>query len=211
MKLVAALFLASALAVPGGRPVQGVDRRDAGLASFDDVWQTVADTFYDPTFGGLDWPAVRRELRPKAEAAASPDELRAVIREMLARLKRSHFELLSASEADEAAPVGDATVPVAVRVTADGVVIISVANGLPADRPVSRPATCCAGSTARPRWAGGRKARTRRRAAVRSRSGGASIARSTVRRGPRRCSRSRRRTARRARSASHASRSLAAS
>ena len=26
---------------------------------FDEVWQTVNDAYYDPTFGGLNWNAVR--------------------------------------------------------------------------------------------------------------------------------------------------------
>ena len=39
-------------------------RREA-LQSFDEVWQTVADTFYDPTMGGLDWKAVRADLHQR--------------------------------------------------------------------------------------------------------------------------------------------------
>jgi len=75
--------------------------RAVAIRSFDEVWQTVADTFYDPSFGGLDWPAVRRELRPRAEAAATAGDVRDVIREMLARLGRSHFVLLSETDAAE--------------------------------------------------------------------------------------------------------------
>lgn len=89
--------------------------RDAGLASFDAVWARIAQTYPDPTFGGLDWEAVGRELRPRAESAASPDEQRAALRDMLARLGRSHFALLTAN-ADEG-PRGPATVPFDVRVT----------------------------------------------------------------------------------------------
>jgi C-terminal processing protease CtpA/Prc len=73
--------------------------RDAGLASFDDVWQTVADTFYDPTFGGVDWAGARTEFRGQAEAAGSADEIRRIIGAMLARLQRSHLRLLTATEA----------------------------------------------------------------------------------------------------------------
>jgi carboxyl-terminal processing protease len=65
------------------------------LESFDAAWRIVRNTYYDTTFNGHDWEAVRRELRPKAEAAASPDELRGVIRQMLARLGDSHMMLLS--------------------------------------------------------------------------------------------------------------------
>ena len=41
-------------------PVAGAGARS--LASFDDVWQTINDTFYDPTFGGVDWAAVRARI-----------------------------------------------------------------------------------------------------------------------------------------------------
>ena len=100
--------------------------RAAALTSFDDAWQTIHDSFYDPGFGGLDWAAARAELRPRVEAATSLEEARAVIRELLARLKRSHFTLLSASAAD--ALPGPAAVPIDVRVVADEVVITRVAD-----------------------------------------------------------------------------------
>jgi len=100
--------------------------RTSAIASFDDVWQTINDTFYDPTFGGLDWAAVKKELRPRVEAAASADEARGVIRDMLARLNRSHFALLSYSVAD--ALPGPAAVPADVRVAAEGVLITRVTD-----------------------------------------------------------------------------------
>ena len=46
---------------------------------------------------GVDWDAVRTELRPRALAAATPGDLRAVIRDMLGRLGQSHFALLPSS------------------------------------------------------------------------------------------------------------------
>jgi carboxyl-terminal processing protease len=69
------------------------------LESFDEAWRTVSETFYDRTFGGHDWDAVKAELRPKVETAASPDEARAVIRVMLSRLGQSHFVLLTEGSA----------------------------------------------------------------------------------------------------------------
>ena len=112
-----ALFLVSA--VPTAQ-----DWRTTALASFDEAWTTINDTFYDPAFGGLDWAAVRKELRPRVESAATPAAARAVIVDMLARLKRSHFGLLSSSSAD--ALPGPASVPIDVRVAREGVVITRV-------------------------------------------------------------------------------------
>jgi carboxyl-terminal processing protease len=101
--------------------------RHDSLAAFDEAWQTISDTFYDPTFGGVDWTAVRAELRPRAEAARSADDVRRVIVDMLARLKRSHFVLLSASAIGENGPLGPATVPIDVRVTSAGLAVTRVA------------------------------------------------------------------------------------
>ncbi len=100
MRLAAGVALASVflgLAAPAAQDARAW--REAGLASFDDVWQTVADTFYDPAFGGVDWIGARTEFRRQAEAAGSAGEIRRIIGDMLGRLKRSHLRLLSETEA----------------------------------------------------------------------------------------------------------------
>lgn len=100
MRAVLGLALACVLASSAAPLAQDARAwRDAGLASFDDVWQTIADTYYDPAFGGVDWRATKAEFRPKAEAGGSADDIRRVIVDMLARLRRSHFRLLTESEA----------------------------------------------------------------------------------------------------------------
>jgi len=94
------------------------DWRREALQSFDQTWQTVADTFFDPAFGGIDWNAVRAELRPQVASAPTPEAARDVIRTMLARLRQSHFALLSplsndgegaSASAPPAPPAGDIT------------------------------------------------------------------------------------------------------
>jgi carboxyl-terminal processing protease len=100
------------------------DWRAAGLAAFDTVWLTINETFYDPDFGGIDWAAVRAELRPLAARAPTVDDQRAVIRDMLGRLGQSHFALLT-SAPDELAPAGPAGVPFDVRVTPAGVFVVT--------------------------------------------------------------------------------------
>jgi carboxyl-terminal processing protease len=61
------------------------------LQTFDQVWNTVNEKHYDPTFGGVDWNKVRSTYSPKAAAAKTDDELNAVLRQMLNELKLSHF------------------------------------------------------------------------------------------------------------------------
>ena len=77
--VVLRLLLAAALSW------QTQDWRPVALASFDVAWQTISDTFPDPAFGGVDWAAVRAELRPRVQAAESANAAREVIRDMLAR------------------------------------------------------------------------------------------------------------------------------
>ncbi|MDH5551285.1 MAG: hypothetical protein OEZ42_15480, partial [Gemmatimonadota bacterium] len=55
---------------------------DATLAleTFDRAWQIVYDTHFDTTFNGVDWVALRDELRPRVQSASALGELRGTIR-----------------------------------------------------------------------------------------------------------------------------------
>ena len=73
--------------------------------TFDAAWTIIRDTHFDKTMNGLDWDAVRAELKPRAAAAKSESELRAIIRDMLGRLGLSHFALIpSTAEAPGGGP-----------------------------------------------------------------------------------------------------------
>ena len=65
-----------------------------GSETFDAAWTIIRDTHFDKTMNGLNWEAVRAELKPRAAAAASSADLRGVIRDMLGRLALSHFALI---------------------------------------------------------------------------------------------------------------------
>jgi carboxyl-terminal processing protease len=80
-----------------------------GVETFDRVWTIVRDTHFDKTFNGVDWEAVRTELRPRASAAASDSQLRAVIRDMLGRLGQSHFALIPSTADSTTDDRGDLT------------------------------------------------------------------------------------------------------
>jgi len=115
----------------------------ARVAAFDAAWRLVRDTHFDPTFGGVDWDAVGRELRPRAEAAATDAELRAVVEEMLGRLGQSHFVLLPAGAVDDeegAAGGGASGDPgLDVRLLDGRVVVSEVRAGGPAESAGVRP------------------------------------------------------------------------
>jgi len=104
------------------------------LESFDHVWNTIRDRHWDAEMNGLDWKAVREELRPRAERAATRDEVRAVMDEMIDRLGLSHYAVFPGEVYDtfarpEADGPRDGTTGIDVRVIGDEAVVTSVAEG----------------------------------------------------------------------------------
>jgi carboxyl-terminal processing protease len=65
---------------------------------FDDVWETIQERYYDPTFHGLDWQAKRATFRPAAARAANTHEFYEVLRQMIASLKDAHTRVYSPDE-----------------------------------------------------------------------------------------------------------------
>lgn len=114
--------------------------------TFDSAWSRVYRTYYDTTFNGVDWHAVRSELRPEAEAAGTLPALRGVIGDMVGRLGDSHFAVLPAEAADALDPdsiTGEAGEPghvgAELRVVAGELVVVRVEPDSPADRAGVRP------------------------------------------------------------------------
>src|ERR1700730_14043396 len=62
----------------------------ARIATFEEVWRTVRDRFYDPHLHGLDWSAVRERYMPDATEANSEEALASVVNSMLSELYASH-------------------------------------------------------------------------------------------------------------------------
>jgi len=63
--------------------------------TFDRIWRTTRDNFYDPDMHGLDWRAVGDRYRGKAAAARSKQEFQAIVNQMLAELRASHLAYLT--------------------------------------------------------------------------------------------------------------------
>ncbi len=112
------------------------------VETFDAAWTIVRDTHFDKTFNGVNWESVRAELRPRAAAARSTTELRAVLRDMLGRLGQSHFAILPATaDASTDAASGTAEPGFDVRLTTEGLLVTSV-----------EPAGSAAAAGVRPGW-----------------------------------------------------------
>ncbi|MEP7382710.1 MAG: S41 family peptidase [Gemmatimonadota bacterium] len=99
------------------------------VATADSAWSRIAQSYYDTTFHGNDWSAVRRELRARAERAHSMAEVRSAIEAMFARLGESHFALIpsDAVAGFSDAPVeGEAIGDVGIELRRlDGAVVVS--------------------------------------------------------------------------------------
>ena len=70
------------------------ERKKLLAASFEEVWTTVRDRHYDPTLGGLDWQKTYDQFKPRVDAAASEDEGRRIMNEMLGLLKQTHIGVI---------------------------------------------------------------------------------------------------------------------
>ena len=117
---MAAAFLSAAIDVFGQRKprkprktvrspiiktIQGVSDSPVPMAApvttnvtaFLQAWSVVNETYFDASFGGLDWNKVKAEYLPRAEAAKSEAEIDELILEMVGKLGKSHFGIIPAS------------------------------------------------------------------------------------------------------------------
>jgi carboxyl-terminal processing protease len=101
--------------------------------TFDAAWTEVRDRHFDPTLNGVDWDAVRDELRPRAVRAGTTDELRGILRDMLGRLGQSHFAIIPGTSGGGAgSPSGTAEPGFDVRLVGSDLLVTAVEPGSPA-------------------------------------------------------------------------------
>ncbi len=111
------------------------------MDSFEQVWSTVAKRYWDPKMGGLDWQKVHDELKPRIEKAVSAAEVRAVLNEMLGRLKQTHFQVFPAEVyADlESSAKGSSSPGMDLRVLDGKAIVTEVESGSPAAKAGVKP------------------------------------------------------------------------
>ena len=136
--LAGALLSAGCATTPKAPPPLTAVQSQLNLDSFDYVWNTVRERYWDPELGGLDWPAVRDELRPRVEQATTMPEARGIMNDMVSRLGVSHFAIIPAAlyediEQPAGAGARDADVGIDVRVIAGRALVTSIVEGSPAD------------------------------------------------------------------------------
>jgi carboxyl-terminal processing protease len=107
----------------------------ADLKSFDMVWQRVAESFYDPAYGGVDWKAVRAELRPKVLETKTREEARELMNKALERLGKSHFGVSGPlDEEGEGGSAEDAGVGIEIRIIDKAAIVTRVERGSAAEQ-----------------------------------------------------------------------------
>jgi len=67
-----------------------IDFNKEKVEVFKQAWEVQNKGFYDPTFHGTDWNAVKATYEPLAEGANTPDELRRLLSLMVGELNASH-------------------------------------------------------------------------------------------------------------------------
>ena len=88
------VLLATLIALSLVRPLTAqAPRKPAYPELFDALWQTINDNFYDPTFGGIDWKAIRQKYSPEVANVKDDQSFISLAYRMMRELHASHLEL----------------------------------------------------------------------------------------------------------------------
>ena len=104
------------------------------LESFEFVWGTINERFYDPDFGGVDWEEARDRYLPQVAAAQSDLEVLFLINTMLWELGVSHIGMIPADDPGQIDPAltSEGRLGIDVRLLNAEWVITEVRPGSPA-------------------------------------------------------------------------------
>lgn len=111
------------------------------ITSFEKVWTTIRDKHWQKNPGGLDWQAIHAEYYPRIQSAKSDDEALAVMREMLGRLKQTHFGIFPAAVYNdvEGEGGGEGSAGIDMRVLDGKAVVTDLDPGSSAERGGVKP------------------------------------------------------------------------
>jgi carboxyl-terminal processing protease len=117
------------------------EQHKLNIDSFEKVWTTVRDKHWEKNPGGLDWKAVHDELRPKIEKTTTMDQARAIMRDMLGRLKQTHFGIIPSDVYSdvEGAARGESATGIDLRVLDGKAVVTGLDPGSPAEKAGVKP------------------------------------------------------------------------
>ncbi|MBS1876371.1 MAG: hypothetical protein JSU00_24360 [Acidobacteria bacterium] len=138
------LAAAIVFALASGAAELTPEQRKKNADSFEYAWSKIRENMWAPMPEGLDWQAVHDELKPKAASARTMEDARAVMRDMIARLKLTHFNIVAADLYDELGNGpgrrGDGGSPgLDLRLVDGQALVVSVDAGSPAQLAGVRP------------------------------------------------------------------------
>jgi carboxyl-terminal processing protease len=84
-------------------------QRQKNVDSFEFVWSIIRDKHWDNSLDGPKWQAVHDELLPRMRKAESLADARTVLREMIARLNLTHYNIIPGdvySDVNDSKPAG---------------------------------------------------------------------------------------------------------
>jgi C-terminal peptidase prc len=104
------------------------------MQSFETVWQTINDKYYDPNFGGLDWSEVYGRYQPQITATQNEEEYYLLINKMLFELNVSHIGVVPPDDLRQIDPIlsAEGSIGIDVRMLENNAVITSVKSDSPA-------------------------------------------------------------------------------
>lgn len=111
------------------------------LSTFEIVWKKVNETYFDPTFGGLNWKEVHDRYQPQIAAAEKDEEFYKLINKMLWELEVSHAYLIPPGSGALFEPLvfAEGSAGIDIRILNREAVITSVKPESPADKAGLRP------------------------------------------------------------------------
>src|SRR6185437_15025773 len=117
------------------------EQKRLNLESFEKVWTTIRDKHWEKNPGGLDWNAIHEEYRPKVERAETMEQARQAMREMLGRLKETHFGIFAGSVYGDLDPdaIGEGSPGIETRVIDGQAVVTRLDPGSPAELAGVKP------------------------------------------------------------------------
>lgn len=136
---------------PPFQPAVSADSPEAiRRAILEEAFELVRDAYYDKTFGGRDWAAIRRKHEPLALAAPTEAAFYRELNAMIGELGQSHMEVTGPGDRDEDDPPPDGESATAaagppgepgltVRIVEDRPTVTRVRRGSSADRAGVRP------------------------------------------------------------------------
>jgi carboxyl-terminal processing protease len=116
-------------------PMQTINNAEY-LQVFEEVWETVNASFFDPEFGGVDWEAVHTKYEPLIGSVKDEEALYQLLNQMLWELKVSHAAVGPIEEWPSAEPLvwKNGKIGIEVRILDGEAVITRLEAGSPADK-----------------------------------------------------------------------------